>query len=96
MNEFQASDQSLDQLRKNFVETAESYIVNYNKLSGLMDAITRGDITGGIATEILNKYESKKDIFDKLKAELEKAVESSEKQITLFNNMYSNVEANIR
>ena len=89
-------EESLEAL-KNALETAgEEYKQNLARLSNLMDEITSGDIQGDAATDLLNKFNDKKDAFNSLAEEIDKAGQYVGAKGTDFTNMISDLKNNLR
>ena len=65
MGRVHVEEEALIQLGNGFGTAGENYKTNYSRLTSLMDEITSGHIQGDVADELLNKYEAKKDFFEK-------------------------------
>ena len=66
---------SLDALRNALSGAGEEYKRELARLSNLMDEITNGDIEGDVATDMLQKYNAKKEDFNKIAEAIDKAEE---------------------
>ena len=66
MGRVHVEEEELDNLKNDFGTAGEIYKANYNKLTDLINEITSGHIQGNPATELLNKYEEKKEAFEKI------------------------------
>lgn len=64
---------ALAELRSALETAGERYKENLAKLTNLMEDITSGDIQGDPATDMLNKYNDKKDALNALAEEIDKA-----------------------
>ncbi len=59
-------EEALVELRSALENAGEKYKENLAKLTNLIEEITNGDIQGDPATDLLNKYNEKKDAFNAL------------------------------
>lgn len=66
MGRIHVEEGALVDLKTNFGTAGENYKVNYNKLTNLISEITSGHIKGNPANELLQKYEEKKEAFEKV------------------------------
>ncbi len=79
---------------KNALETAgEDYKANLARLTALIEEITRGDIRGNAADQLLAKFQEKQDIFNALTRTIEDAEEYTGAQKTKFANMMDTLNA---
>ena len=68
-------EEALADLRKSLETAGEEYKENLARLTNLIEEITKGDIQGDPATDLLNKYNEKGDAFKALAEEIDKAEE---------------------
>lgn len=66
MGRVHVEEAALVDLKNNFGTAGESYKANYIKLTNLISEITSGHIQGDPANELLQKYEEKKEAFEKV------------------------------
>ena len=66
MGRVHVEEESLNDLKNSFSTAGESYKENYTKLTNLISEITSGNIQGDPATELLQKFEEKKEAFEKI------------------------------
>lgn len=66
---------ALEQLRGALEQAGEDYKANLTKLTNLIQEITRGDIKGDLANELLNKYNAKQDTLKKIADTIDEAEE---------------------
>ncbi len=82
---------------KNALETAgEDYKRDYARLKSLISEITSGDIQGDPATDLLNKFQAKEDIFNKIAETIDDAEEYMGLQKTSFTQMISDLSSGMR
>ena len=91
-----ADEESLNYLR-NALETAgEDYKRNLTRLQNLINEITRGDIQGTPATDLLTKFQAKEDIFRKLANTIDEAEEYMGIQKTKFTSMIGSLSSGMK
>ena len=66
MGRVHVEEAALVDLKTNFGTAGEGYKANYTKLTNLISEITSGHIQGDPANELLQKYEEKKEAFEKI------------------------------
>lgn len=66
MGRVHIEETALVNLKNEFGTAGESYKNNYVKLTNLISEITSGHIQGDPANELLQKYEEKKEAFEKV------------------------------
>ena len=66
-------EESLNTLKNALTTAGEEYKENVVRLTGLIDEITRGDIQGDPANELLLKYQAKEETFRKLAETIDEA-----------------------
>ena len=89
-------EESLNRL-KNALQTAgESYKSNLAKLQSVMDEITSGDIQGTPATELLNKFKNKEEMFRNIEKSVNDAEEYTGVKSTKFANLIGDLSAGMR
>ena len=77
---------------KNALETAgEDYKRDLARLQSLITEITSGDIQGDPATDLLNKFQAKEDVFKKLAVSIDDAEEYMGLQKQSFTDMIGNL-----
>lgn len=82
---------------KQALETAgEDYKSNLARLNGLITEITNGDIQGDPATDLLNKFNAKKEVFDKLAQTIDDAEEYMGMQKETFSKLVSDLASGMR
>ena len=82
---------------KNAIGTAgESYKRNLTRLNNLMSEITSGDIQGDLATQLLKKFEEKKEVFNGLARTIDDAAEYMGMQTTKFGTTMSSTMSGMK
>ncbi len=82
---------------KNALETAgEDYKSNLARLQALVTEITSGDIMGDPANDLLNKFQAKEDIFNKLAQTIDDAEEYMGMQKQSFSSMISDLASSMK
>ena len=89
-------NESLATLR-NALETAgEDYKRDYARLKNLIEEITRGDIQGDPANDLLNKFQAKEKTFNELARTIDDAEEYVGLQKKSFNQMISDLSSGMK
>lgn len=97
MNEpIHVEESALQDLRDSFATAGESYKSNLLRLTNLMHEITSGDIQGDPADDLLAKYEDKREMFQKLAEEVDKAQEAMGIQTKSFQSMIGDLGAGMK
>lgn len=82
---------------KNALSTAgERYKSNLARLTNLIEEITRGDIKGDPADDLLQKFQAKQDVLNKVTQTIEEAEEYTGMQTTKFTNLVSNLKSTMK
>ena len=82
---------------KNALETAgQEYKQSLARLTSLIEEITRGDIQGDPANDLLQKYQAKQDTFNKLTQTIEEAEGYMGLQTTKFGNMIGDLKSGMK
>ncbi len=82
---------------KNALQTAgQEYKSNLARLTSLIEEITRGDIQGDPATDLLNKFRAKQDTLNNITATIEEAEEYMGLQSERFSSMIDGLNSNMR
>ena len=66
MGRVHVEESALTNLKNAFNTAGESYKANFDKLTNLISEITSGHIQGDPADKLLQKYEEKKEAFQKV------------------------------
>lgn len=97
MNEpIHVEESALQDLRDSFATAGESYKSNLARLTNLMQEITSGDIQGDPANDLLELYEAKKEMFQKLADEVDDAQEAMGIETKSFQSMIGDLGAGMR
>lgn len=90
-------DESALNSLKNALETAgQEYKNSLARLTSLIEEITSGDIQGDPATDLLNKYQAKQDVFNKLTQTIEEAESYMGLQTTKFTTMIGDLQSGMK
>jgi predicted nucleic acid-binding Zn-ribbon protein len=82
---------------KNALSTAgERYKSNLARLTTLIEEITRGDIKGDPANDLLAKFQAKQDILNKITQTIEEAEEYTGMQTTKFTSLISDLQSQMK
>ncbi len=85
-------EEALVELRKALETAGEEYKENLLRLTNLINEITKGDIQGDTATDLLNKYTAKEEAFKALAEEIDKAEEFTGAKGKSFTEMLDDLE----
>ncbi len=82
---------------KNALSTAgERYKSNLARLTNLINEITKGDIQGDPANDLLAKFQAKQDIFNSITRTIEDAEEYAGVQTTKFGTLISDLQSGMK
>ena len=82
---------------RNALETAgKDYQRDYTRLKNLISEITSGDIKGDPADDLLNKFQAKEEMFEKLSAAIDEAFEYMEIQKSSFSTLISDLKSGMK
>lgn len=87
------SEGALNKLKNAIATAGKDYKENLAKLRALMDEITNGDIQGDLATELMNKFQARKDDFDQIQKMIDDAEDYMGMKGTQFNTTVSNIQS---
>lgn len=87
---------ALSKLR-NALETAgKDYQRDYTRLKNLISEITSGDIQGDPATDLLEKFQAKEEIFEKISTTIDDAFEYMDIQKSSFSTLISDLKSTMK
>ncbi len=82
---------------KNALQTAgEDYRDKLSRLTSLVSQITSGSIKGDPATDLLGKFEAKRDFFNRVLRTIEEAEDYMGIKKGTFNNMIGDLKSGMR
>lgn len=82
---------------RNALETAgKDYQRDYTRLKNLITEITRGDIQGDPATDLLNKFQAKEQTFEKISSTIDDAFEYMDIQKSSFTTLISDLASGMK
>ena len=87
---------SLNDLKHALATSGESYQSNYARLTNLMNEITKGDIQGELAEDLLKKYQAKEATLKNISDTIEAAAEYLGLQTTKFTDMIGEVKSGMK
>ena len=87
---------ALNSLKNALATAGERYKSNLARLTNLIDEITRGDIKGDPANDLLAKFQAKQDILNKITQTIEEAEAYTGMQTTKFTNLISDLQAGMK
>ena len=90
------SEEELNAIAASLRDASNEYNSSYTKLTNLIQEITRGDITGQVADDLKNKFDSKEETFKNLKATIDQAEQYMNQQLKSFNDVAEGVMAEMR
>lgn len=86
-----ANMDSFDRLDEAMQTTGENYKRLLARLTNLINEITRGDIQGDPAIDLVNKFQAKEDIFKGLEQTINEAEEYIRQEKARFGAMMGNI-----
>lgn len=96
MNSVNVSSEDLSILEKAISEAGQNYKNGYARLTSLIEEITRGDIQGDPATDLLNKYNEKEATLTGIKTTIDEAEEYMSLQNAKFKSLIDELHSQIR
>ncbi len=89
-------ESALNELKSAIANQGESYKNNLARLTNLINEITRGDIQGDLAVDLLNKFQAKQATFNGLATTIDEAAEYMGMQTTKFGSLMEETKAGMR
>lgn len=89
-------EEALTDLRDALAKSGEDYKSNLARLTALIEEITSGDIQGDPATDLLNKYNDKKESLNKLAETVDEAQEYMGIKTTKFGSMIGDLSSGMK
>lgn len=96
MSTIHVEEESLNNLRAALETAGEDYKQNLTRLQNLIDEITRGDIQGDPANDLLSKFQAKQTIFKALAEEIDKAEEAMGIKTAKFTSLISDLASSMK
>ncbi len=90
------SSEELSTLEKAISEAGQNYKNCYARLTNLIEEITRGDIQGDPATDLLNKYNEKEATLTGIKNTIDEAEEYMSLQNAKFKSLIDDLHSTMR
>ncbi len=87
---------ALQELRDSLASAGEDYKASLARLTALIEEITSGDIQGDPATDLLNKYNAKKESLQGLATTIDEAQEYMGIQTTKFGSMIGDLTSGMK
>ena len=89
-------EEDLKKLTRALGEAGEDYKTNLAKLTNLISEITSGDIQGDPATDLLQKYQAKEQVLNKLAETIDEAEGYLGMRTTSFANMIGDLKSGMK
>ena len=86
-------EEALNTLKNGLATAGEEYKGNLSRLTNLMSEITSGDIQGDPANDLLQKFQAKEDLLNKLAQTIDEAEGYLGMRTTSFTNMISDLKS---
>lgn len=96
MSTIHVDEAALNSLKHALETAGQEYKQSLARLTNLIEEITSGDIQGDPAQDLLVKYQSKQDTFNRLLQTIEEAEGYMGLQTTKFNSMLSDLKSGMR
>ena len=87
------SDSALSKLKEAIATAGKDYKENYARLRALMEEITNGDIQGDLATELMQKFEARREDFEKIQKMIDDAENYAGMKGSDFRTTVSNIQS---
>ena len=95
-NVIHVDEEALSVLKNALQGAGEDYRNKLARLTALVNQITSGSITGDAATDLLEKFEAKRDFFNKVQRTIDEAEEYTGVKKTGFTNLIGDVKAGMK
>jgi len=96
MSTIHVDEAALNSLKHALETAGQEYKQSLARLTNLIEEITSGDIQGDPAQDLLVKYQSKQDTFNRLLQTIEEAEEYTGLQAVKFDNMLGDLKSGMR
>lgn len=96
MSAISVSSEELENIANSLETASAEYKSNLNKLTGLINQITSGEIKGVIADDLRSKYEAKMDTFQQLNNVIDEAEKYMQNERNEFNRVMSELQSDMR
>ena len=90
------SEEELNAIASSLHDASEKYSSSFTKLTNLIQEVTTGDITGQVADDLKQKFDSKEETFKNLKTTIDQAEQYMNQQLKSFNDVAEGVMAEMR
>lgn len=87
---------ALNSLKQALGTAGERYKSNLARLTNLIEEITRGDIQGDPANDLLTKFQAKQEILNKITETIEEAESYTGTQTTKFTSMIGDLKSQMK
>lgn len=87
---------ALNSLKDALATAGERYKSNLARLTNLIEEITRGDIKGDPANDLLAKFQAKQETLNKITQTIEEAEEYTGMQTTKFGSLISDLQSGMK
>ncbi len=91
-NVIHVDEEALKSLANALLTAGQDYKENLARLTNLIDEITSGDIQGDPATDLLQKFQAKQEVFNMLTTTIEDAEDYMNLQGKKFDNMIGDLK----
>lgn len=96
MAQIHVDEEALATLKEALLTAGSDYKENLSKLQNLIDDITRGDIQGDPATELLSKFQEKSENFRGVQRSIDEAADAMGIKLSDFTSKMGELKAGMR
>lgn len=96
MSVIHVEEEALNMLKNALATAGEEYKTNLKRLIALISEITSGDIQGDPATDLLQKFQAKETMLNKLAETIDEAEGYLGMQTTSFTNMIGDLKSGMK
>ena len=96
MSVIHVEEEALKTLKNALATAGEEYKSNLSKLTNLISEVTSGDIQGDPANDLLQKFQAKEEVLNKLAETIDDAEGYLGMQTTSFTNMIGDLKSGMK
>lgn len=96
MAQIHVDEEAIARLKEALLTAGNDYKDNLSKLKNLIEDITRGDIQGDPATQLLTKFQEKSETFNGVQQSIDEAADAMGIKLSDFTSKMGELKAGMR
>lgn len=96
MAEIRVDSQAMEQFKQSFITAGEEYKANLVKLTNLINEITKGNLQGPPAEDLLRKFEEKRATFNSIAQLIDDGERYMGAKQTAFTDMLGEIKGSMK